>query len=206
MLAPMEWVNEPPCTELDVEREDLARGLLVLHGPRGIARAKGGVMAAMGTAFAMGAVAFLRMPFPKAWKIIPALMAATGGGVAALGVTTAVSDVKIEVERGKGIRWAWRARPMPEREVRVAARDIADFEVKTNVTRSSGEFSFQQSSQTSYSLMLITREGKAYSVEEFALSKQAELRRDQIQRALGTKGKANPKAGSPGKKPARKRA
>ncbi len=187
MLGPMEWFNEPPCTELDVEREDATKGLLVLRGPRGIARAKGGLVAAMGTAFAMGAVAFLRMPFPKAWKIIPALMAATGGGVAAVGVTTAVSEVKIEVQRGKGIRWTWRPRPMPERSAFVATGDIADFEVKTNVTRSSGEFSFQQSSQTSYSLMLITREGKAYSVEEFALSKQAELRRDQIQRALGAK-------------------
>ena len=91
----MEWVNEPPCTELNVERQDMARGLLVLSGPKGMARAKGGVLAAMGTAFAVGAVTFLRMPVPKAWKIIPALMAATGGGVAAMGVTTAVSQVRV---------------------------------------------------------------------------------------------------------------
>jgi hypothetical protein len=200
MLGGMEWVNEPPCTELDVEREDLTRGLLVLRGPRGLARAKGGLVAAMGTAFAMGAVAFLRMPFPKAWKVIPALMAATGGGVAAMGVTTAVSEVKVQVERGKGIRWTWRPRPMPAREVFVAASDIADYEVKTNVTRSSGEFSFQQATSTSYSLMVITKQGKAYSVEEFGLHKQAELRRDQIQRALGDKASKAKKDAPPRRK------
>ena len=194
MLVPMEWVNEPPCTELNVERQDMAKGLLVLSGPKGAARAKGGVLAAMGTAFAVGAVTFLRMPVPRAWKIIPALMAATGGGVAAMGVTTAVSQVRVEVERGKGIRWMWRPRPMPERELRVATKDIESFEVKANYTRSSGEFSFQENTRATYHLMVITRDGKAYSVEEFGLSKLAELRRDQIQKVLGMKGRTGEKA------------
>jgi len=200
MLPRMEWVNEPPCIELDVEREDAARGLLVLRGPRGSARLKGGLVAAMGTAFAVGAVAFLRMPLPRAWKIVPAMMAATGGGVAAMVMATAVSDVKIEVERGKGIRWTWRPRPMQEREVRVAARDIAAFDVKTNVTRSSGELSFRETAQTTYQLMVVTSQGKAYAVEEFALNSQAELRRDQIQRALGTRPSSGKKAAAPKRK------
>ncbi|HVE81490.1 MAG TPA: hypothetical protein VND93_01530 [Myxococcales bacterium] len=188
----MEWVNEPPCTQLDVEREEPSRGILILAGPRGSARVKGGLVAAMGAAFAAGAVAFLRMPVPRAWKLIPALMAATGGGVAALGMATVVSDVRVEVERGKGIRWAWRPRPMQEREVKVAAADIATYEIKTNVTRSSGEFSFREAAQTTYHLMVVTKAGRAYPVEEFDLSAQAELRRDQIQRALGSR--AKPKA------------
>src|SRR3954468_5823229 len=144
MLPGMEWVNEPPCTDLEVEREDASKGLLILKGPRGAARMKSGLVAAMGTAFAVGALAFLRMPFPKAWQLIPATMAAPGGGMAALGVVSAISDVRIEVERGKGLRWTWRPRPMPEREVTLAAKDVAAFEVKTNVTRSSSEFSFQE--------------------------------------------------------------
>ncbi|HEY8206325.1 MAG TPA: hypothetical protein VIG99_02510 [Myxococcaceae bacterium] len=186
----MEWITEPPCTELEVEREEAAKGVLVLKGPRGVARAKSGLVAAMGTAFALGAVAFLRMPFPKAWKLIPATMVATGGGMAAMGVMGAVSNVRIEVERGKGITWTWRPRPAPERTVTLAAKDVATFEVKTNVVRSSGEFSFQERSQVTFQLMVISKQGKAYAIEEFALSSQAELRRDQIQRALGTKAKA----------------
>lgn len=189
----MEWVNEPPCTELEVEREDAEKGLLILKGPRGMARAKSGLVAALGTAFAVGAATFLKMPFPKAWKIIPATMIATGGGMAAMGVVGAVSNVRIDVERGKGIRWTWRPRPAPERVVTLAAKDVATFEVKTNVTRSSGEFSFQERSQVTFQLMVISKQGKAYAVEEFPLSSQAELRRDQIQRALGTKAVAKKK-------------
>jgi hypothetical protein len=82
---------------------------------------------------------------------------------------------------------------MPEREVTLAAKDVAAFEVKTNVTRSSSEFSFQERSQTSFNLMVVSKQGKAYSIEEFALASQAELRRDQIQRALGTKARAKAK-------------
>lgn len=204
----MEWLDEPPCTELAVEREDLARGYLLLVGPRGTARVKGGVLAAMGAAFAAGAVAFLRMPVPNAWKIIPAMMAATGGGVAALGVATAISDVRIEVQRGKGIRWTWHPRPMQERELSIKPDEIAAFDVKTNVTRASGEFSsFRETAQTTFQLMVVTKDGQAYSVEEFGLSVQAELRRDQIERALGTKaapGKPKAKANGKTKRPAKK--
>jgi len=196
----MEWVTDPPCTELDVERDDLAKGLLILKGPRGMARAKGGLVAAMGAAFAAGAVAFLRMPFPKAWKLIPAAMAITGGGMAAAGAVAAISDVRILVERGKGIRWTWRPRPAPEREVFLPAKDVATFEVKTNVTRTSSEFSFQDRSQTSFSLMVVDRKGKAYAVEEFNLHSQAELRRDQIEKALGVKAKSSSKSSKSKKK------
>jgi len=199
MLPGMEWLTEPPCTELAVEKEDPTRGYLLLSGPRGAARAKGGLLAAMGTAFAVGAVAFLRMPFPRMWKIIPALMAASGGGMAAVGVTTAISDVRIEVERGKGIRWTWRARPLQERSLLVKPDEIATFDVKTNVTRSSDELSsgfasFRETAQTTFQLMVVTRDGKAYPVEEFPLAAQAELRRDQIQRALGKKKAAKARA------------
>jgi len=194
MLSGMEWVTDPPCTELDVERDDAAKGLLVLKGPRSMARAKGGLVAAMGAAFAAGAVAFLRMPgLPKVWKLIPAAMALTGGGMAAAGAVAAVSDVRIQVERGKGIRWNWRPRPAPEREVFLHAREIATFEVKTNVTRTSSEFSFQDHSHTTFSLMVVDKQGKAYAIEEFSLHSQAELRQEQIQKALGTKAKAKPK-------------
>jgi hypothetical protein len=190
----MEWVTEPPCTELDVERDDSAKGLLILKGPRGVARAKGGLVAAMGAAFAAGAVAILRAaPLPGPWKLIPAVMAVTGGGMAAAGAVAAVSDVRIQVERGKGIRWSWRPRPAPEREVFLPAKDIANFEVKTNVTRTSSQFSFQDHSVTTFALMVIDRQGKAYAIEEFNLHAQAELRQDQIQKALGTRAKAKPK-------------
>lgn len=190
----MEWVTDPPCTELDVERDDSAKGLLILKGPRGVARAKGGLVAAMGAAFAAGAVAFLRMPLPRAWKLIPAAMAVTGGGMAAAGAVAAVSDVRIQVERGKGIRWSWRPRPAPEREIFLSAKAIADFEVKTNVTRTSSQFSFQDHSVTTFALMVIDKQGKAYAIEEFNLHAQAELRRDQIQKALGTKAKPKKRA------------
>ncbi|HYV45324.1 MAG TPA: hypothetical protein VFA20_10705 [Myxococcaceae bacterium] len=187
----MEWVTEPPCTELDVERDDLAKGMLILKGPRGMARAKGGLVAAMGAAFAAGAVAFLRMPFPKAWKLIPAAMAITGGGMAAAGAVAAISDVRIQVERGKGIRWTWRPRPAPEREVFLPAKEISTFEVKTNITRTSNEFSFQDRSETTFSLMVIDKQAKAYAIEVFHLHSQAELRREQIEKALGAKAKSS---------------
>jgi hypothetical protein len=183
----MQWVTDPPCTELDVERDDLAKGLLVLKGPRGMTRAKGGLLAAMGAAFAAGAVAFLKMPVPKAWKLIPAAMVVTGGGMAAMGAVAAISDVQIEVERGKGIRWSWRPRPAPAREVFLPAKDIATFEVKTNVTHTSSQFSFQDRAETTFALMVIDKKGKAYAIEEFHLHSQAELRRDQVQKALGKK-------------------
>jgi hypothetical protein len=184
----MEWINEPPCTELLVDRQDAADGLLVLTGPRTGARLKGGLVAAMGAAFAATAASFLRLPFPPAWKVIPAVMVATGGGMAALGVASAISDVRIEVRRGKGIRWAWTPRPMAERELLLKPEDIAAFEIKTNVVRrSAGEFSFQDVSHTTFHLMVVTRDGKAYSIEEFSLSTQAQIRRDQIEQALGRK-------------------
>ena len=189
----MEWVTEPPCTELEVERDEASKGILVLKGPRGMARAKGGLVAAMGAAFTAGAVAFLRMPLPKAWKLIPAAMAITGGGMAAMGAVAAISDVRISVERGKGIRWSWRPRPAPEREIFLPAQDVAAFEVKTNITRTSSQFSFQDHSVTTFSLMVIDKKGKAYAIEEFGLAQQAELRREQIQKALGTKAKAKAK-------------
>ncbi len=180
---------------MEVEREDASKGLLILKGPRSMTRVKSGLVAAMGTAFALGAVAFLRQALPGPWKLIPITMAATGGGMAAMGVVGAVSDVKIEVERGKGITWTWRPRPAPERVVTLPAKDVATFEVKTNVTRSSGEFSFQERSEVAFHLMVVSKQGKAYAIEEFGLSTLAELRRDQIQRALGKS-----KAKAPAKK------
>jgi len=190
----MEWVTDPPCTELEVERDEASKGVLILKGPRGMTRAKGGLVAAMGAAFAAGALALLRnAPLPGPWKLIPAAMAITGGGMAAAGAVAAISDVRILVERGKGIRWSWRPRPAPEREIFLPAKDLAAFEVKTNVTRTSSQFSFQDHSVTTFSLMVIDKKGKAYAIEEFGLAQQAELRREQIQKALGTKAKAKPK-------------
>jgi hypothetical protein len=186
MLRQMEWVNEPPCTELAVEKEDARAGRLTLVGPRPGARVKGGLLAAMGTAMAATAWTFLKLPFPAPWKVIPLVMAATGGGMAALGVTAAVADVRVEVERGKGIRFRWHPRPLPERELFVALGEIAAYEVKTNVVKTGdGMSSFREVSVTTFRLMLVTRSGQAYAIEEFPLSSQAELRRDQIQRVLG---------------------
>jgi hypothetical protein len=187
----MEWLNEPPCTELAVEKEDSRSGRLTLIGPRAGARVKGGILAAMGTAMAATALSFLKMPFPAPWKVIPLVMAATGGGMAALGATAAVADVRLEVERGKGLRFRWHPRPLPERELFVPVADIAAYEVKTNVVRTSdGMSSFRETAVTTFRLMVVTRSGQAYAIEEFQLSVQAELRRDQIQRALGKPGPA----------------
>jgi hypothetical protein len=144
---------------------------------------------------------FLKLPFPAPWKLIPLVMAATGGGMAALGVTAAVADVRVEVERGKGIRFRWHPRPLPERELFVAEREIAAYEVKTHVVKTGdGMSSFRETSVTTFRLMVVTRAGQAYAIEEFPLSVQAEMRRDQIQRALG---RARAKAAPARKKRAR---
>lgn len=191
----MEWVNEPPCTQLSVERNDPRAGKLTLFGPRGGARVKSGVMAAIGTAMAATAWSFLKLPFPAPWKVIPLVMTATGGGLAALGVTGAVSDVRVEVERGKGIRFRWHPRPFPEREVFVPQGEIGSYEVKTHVVKTGdGMSSFRETAETSYRLMLVTRDGQAYAIEEFGLSAQAELRRDHIQRTLGGTSRAGAQA------------
>lgn len=179
----MEWLDEPPCTGMNVQVSDAKK--LELSGPAASTRMKGGFMAAIGAVFGSGALPFLRAPIPLPFKVVPLLVGAVGSGIGALGVAAATAKTSVLFERDKGVRFRWKVGPMRQREIFIPVKEIAAFEVSRRVhSVSSDKHGFGGSTFTTYRLNVVTKAGKALGVEEFGLQTQAKLRQDAIEAVL----------------------
>jgi hypothetical protein len=181
----MKWIDAPPCGRMDLVTAN--DGLLDLEGPSVLARAVGAGAAAFGATFATTALGFIRLPVPMPFKLIPIAFGVIGGSVAALGLGSAVSKHWVRVTR-EGIEQRWRWGPLKERSVQVPAAQIVDVEVQSLVHTSTDDFGSQTS--VSYRLHVVTKDGKAHAIEDFGLSAQAKLRKEQIERILGRPSRA----------------
>jgi hypothetical protein len=182
----MEWLDEPPCTALTLQRSDLDAGKLELSGPAPASRMVGGFMTAFGAAFASGVIPFLRAPIPMPFKLVPLVVGGVGGGIAALGAAAATAKVSVLVERDKGVRFRWKFGPLRQREEFIPVEEIAALEVSHSVhTVNSDKHGFGGSTVMTYRLNLVTRAGKALGLESFGLHTQAKLRQEAIEAVLG---------------------
>lgn len=176
----MNWLDTPPCGRMDVKTStDL---VLELEGPPAMTRAASAGAAAFGATFATFALRFARLPAPGPFKLIPLVLGAVGGGVAALGLGTAVSTHHVRVTRaGISLRWRWG--PLSERSLELEVGSIRGLEVESRVHESTDGHGFHRSVVT-YVLQVVTKDGKAHAIEEFGLSTQATMRKEQVERLL----------------------
>ena len=179
----MKWLDTPPCGRMDVTFANEVR--LELRGPSKGTRAAGAGAAAFGATFAGVALRFARLPVPVpgAFKLIPLALGVAGGAVAALGLGTAVAHSTILVTR-RGVELRWRWGPMAEKSMMVERETIAATEVESHVHESSDDWGGNTRSVT-YRLNLVRKDGTALPIEEFGLSAQAMVRKEQLDRLLG---------------------
>jgi hypothetical protein len=148
------------------------------------ARVSGGLMTAAGGMAASFALKMLRLPVPLPFKLIPLGVLGVGAGVGAMGAFTAFADYTITVERGVGVTFRWKWGPRDPQELHVTPEEIEDFEiVRASHTRGVGVGPGTDEVVT-HRLMLITKKGAAYGLDELATETQAKLRRRMIRRAL----------------------
>jgi len=177
----MKWIDAPPCGRMDVKTS--SESLLELEGPSMLTRAVGVGTAAFGATFASVALPFLRLPVPMPFKLIPVAFGVLGGSMAALGLGTAVSKHWVRVTpEGISLRWRWG--PLKERALQLDAAQLAALEVQSVVKTGTDDQGYSHTSVT-YRLQAVTRDGKAHAIEEFSLSAQAVLRKQQVERILG---------------------
>ncbi len=177
----MRWFDSPPCHRMDVKESSDQR--LLVTGPGTGARVVGGATAAFGTVFASMGLRFLRLPVPGPFKLVPLLFAAAGGGVAALGATTAFSSCSVEGTPGR-LLVKWKMPGLSERSLEIVGKDVAAFEVTTHSHRvGSSEFGPDQR-EYEYRLVVVSRDGKAVELESFGTKAQAELRRTELARVV----------------------
>lgn len=157
-------------------------GLLELEGPQVFAKAAGVGAAALGATFAVNALRFIRLPVPMPFKLIPIAIGVVGGSVAALGLTSATSKhwMRVTVD---GIELRWRLGPLKEKTLTIPAAQIAAVEVESRMHTSTDDNGFSHTS-VSFRLQAVTKDGKAQALEDFGLSAQATLRKEQIERVL----------------------
>ena len=176
----MNWLDTPPCGRMDVKTN--TDGLLVLEGPSAMTRVTGAGAAAFGTTFASIALTVARLPIPGPFRIIPIAFTAIGGGMAALGLGTAVAKCSVRIDR-TGIEQRWRWGPMAEKTKTIAPADIRAIEIQSQVHSGTDGFG-DTSTSVSYRVMVVTNDGAAHGLEEFGLSTQATMRKEQIERLL----------------------
>ncbi len=176
----MKWLDTPPCGAMDVKTA--TDTLLVLEGPSAMTRVAGAGAAAFGTTFASIALGVARMPIPGPFRLIPIAFTAIGGGMAALGVGTAVAKCSVRVDQ-TGIEQRWRWGPLAERTKTIAPADIRALEVQSQVHSGSDGFGDTRTS-VSYRLMVVTNDGVAHALEAFGLSTQATMRKEQIEKII----------------------
>lgn len=182
----MQWLDEPPCTALDLQLSEPDNGKLELSGPTASSRVVGGFMTAFGAVFASGALPFLRAPIPMPFKLIPLVFGGVGSGLAALGAAAATAKVSVTIERAKGVRFRWKFGPLGQREAFFPVEQIEALEVSSSSRGvGSDKHGFSTSTVTTYRLNLVTREGKAVGLEEFGLQTQAKLRKEAVEAVLG---------------------
>jgi len=174
-------LDSPPCVPLEVAEASPKR--LLLTGPTKGARFTHGATAAMGGFFAGVGLRFLRMPLPAPFKVVPLLFTAVGGGMAALGATTAFSSCSLEITR-KGLTFTWKPLALAERTLHVAAKDLEAFEVTTHTHATRDTFGDERAVHE-YRLNAVTKDGKALPLEPFLTRAQAELRRKDVEARLG---------------------
>jgi hypothetical protein len=183
----MEWINEPPSYAMTLKLSDPAGGKLELVGPATSERVKGGIIAAVGATFSTAALPFFRAPFPAPipwpFKLVPLAVGLVGGGIGALGVAIATGEASVLFERKKGVRFRWKLGPLPQRELFVPAKEIAEIELSRTVRHSEDRHGFSTTS-VHYQLHVVTTSGKAVAFESFPLQAQAKLRQTQIERVM----------------------
>ncbi len=176
----MQWIDSPPCTALDVKVSD--GDVLELAGPKLAQRVASGIATAFGATFALAGLAFLRVPFPMPFRLIPLLHTAVGTAVGGVGLLGATAQCSVRAERRRGVTIRWRTSVTKPRQEFVAAKDIAAFEITAH-TRRVGDDRFDRY-VTDYRLLLVRRDGEALPLECFDTMTQAELRRESFERVL----------------------
>lgn len=176
----MNWLDTPPCGRMDVKTA--TESLLVLEGPSTMTKVTSAGVAAFGTTFASIALGMARLPIPGPFRLLPIAFTAIGGGMAALGAGTALAKCSVRVDR-TGIEQRWRWGPMAEKSKLIAPADIRALEVQARVH--SGQDSFGDTrTYTTWRVMVVTNDGAAHGLEEFGLSTQATMRKEQIEKVL----------------------
>lgn len=176
----MNWIDTPPCGRMDVKTA--TDTLLELTGPSTGARAAGAGAAAFGATFAGFAMRFTRFPIPGPFKLIPIALGLAGGTVAALGLGTAIAKSTIVVSR-RGVELRWRWGPLPEKELLIPREDVKAVELSSHTHQSTDDWGHTRS-WTSYRLNVVTKDGRAQPIEEFGLSTQAQVRKEQVERLI----------------------
>jgi hypothetical protein len=174
---------------MELKYADVAAGRmqLSLHVSE---RIGSGLIAAFGGGFATVAMSFLRAPVPAPFKIVPLAFLFVGAGLGTFGALGAMAEFVIEVERGRGVTFRWR-RGRRRREAHVADSEIETFAVTPHAVHRGAAFSNevpltnQDWVEFQYRLVLVTKSGEAYPVDNFNLPRQALIRQRLIEDVLG---------------------
>jgi hypothetical protein len=176
----MRWLDSPPCVPLDVA-EDTPKHLR-LSGPSSSARLTNGAAAAMGGVFAGVGLKLLRLPLPAPFKLVPLLFTAVGGGMAALGATTALSSCSLEASK-QGLTLRWKVPALAEKSMHLAAKDVEAFEITTHLHSTRDTFGDERAVHE-HRLVVVTKDGRAIPLEPFFTKTQATQRQKQLEARL----------------------
>ncbi|MEW5739734.1 MAG: hypothetical protein AB1938_12455 [Myxococcota bacterium] len=177
----MRWIDTPPCVSLEIAEE--SPGRLLLKGPSKGARFVSGANAAVSGLLAGVGLRLLRLPIPGPFKLIPLAFAAVGGGLAAYGAATALSDVSLDVDKD-GLTAKWKAPALSEKSLHLAAKELAGFEITTHAHTARDTFGDERAVYE-HRLVVVTNDGRALPLESFFTRTQAELQQRAIEARLG---------------------
>ncbi|MFZ5441369.1 MAG: hypothetical protein ACOZQL_15280 [Myxococcota bacterium] len=172
----MRWFDTPPCPSYEVTTSTPER--LLLSGPSRAQRLAGGATAAFGSVFAGMGLRIARLPMPAPFKLVPLAFAAIGGGVTALGGAAALAQASLEVSRD-ALVLKWKLPGLPEKERRLATRDLAALEITTHAHEGSELGSAHRVYE--HRLVVVTKDGAAVELESFGTRTQAELRQRAVE-------------------------
>ncbi len=185
----MQWIDEPPCTHLQVHYTFPHH--LELDGPRALDRLSGGGHALGGAWLLSWGLRFARLA-PGPVKLIPLGLSALGAGLTALGVAEAILQVRVSITR-EAILCAWEVGPR-KRELTLSKADLAWLEVDEPLVRL-GSVRFGARSAfddepvpPAWRLVAVMRDGRRVALELFHAREEADARKAQATAVLGIPG------------------
>ncbi len=172
-MNPLAFLETPPVTSYAIISQN--KHHLRLEGPTPGARLTSGASGAVSGVFAAFGFRMLRSPLPMPMRLIPIAFTAFGAGMAALEASRAAMSCSVDA-KPKGLTFTWRWRPLPERTLEVAAKDIEELEIVSHEVGRRNELT-----TIVYQLTLVKRDGTAIPIESFNTKAQANLRKKAIE-------------------------
>jgi len=170
-MNPLSFLESPPITSYAIITQN--KHHFRLEGPTPGARVMSGASSAFSAVFAgFGMTMWRNLPMPM--RLIPIAFTAFGGGMALLEASKAAMSCAIDA-RPKGITLTWRWRPLPERTLEIAAKDIEELEIVSQEVGRRNELT-----TIVYQLTLVRKDGTAIPLESFGTKAQANLRKKAI--------------------------